>query len=661
MSNVHWFSPAELSGMALPGIPATTQGITRKAKAENWLDPDNEGKSWRKRSGRGGGFEFTPYVLPLPARAALAIKAQEAKADELNADEQKREREDLWRRYDALPESLKKRAKKAHRIVMAVEMLVAAGLQKKLSIIQIGRDEGVSVATIHRWYRAVHGVNHCDWLAALAPHYAKHQELVDCPTEAWDILKSDFLRLEQPTFSACMRRLEHHAAKKGWKLPSSKTLKRRMDALPPELVTLCRKGEQALKAMFPAQKRDHTVFHALEAVNADGHKFDVFVRWIENGKEQVIRPVLVGFQDIYSGKILSWRVDVSENKECVRLAFGDMVAKYGIPKKCWLDNGRNFASKWLTGGVQNRYRFKVRDDEPMGILPLLGVEVHWATPYSGRSKPIERAWRDLAGDLAKHPRFAGAYTGNTVTSKPENYGSNAVDLDVFLEVVAEGIREHNARVGRRSDVCQGKFSFDHVFAESYAQAANRGEIVTATEEQRRLCLMAAESVTVARRDGVISLADNRYWAEFLHQHRGTSVIVRFDPQALQDDLHVYRIDGTYLGAASCVEKAGFADQQAAQSQARAYKAFKRATKELQKAEVRVNRQELARIYGDVETPEPDLPETKVVRPLRPKAPISHGNAAVAHDEDEEEDWLTQYNARTRPAERSLRLIDTEED
>ncbi|MBB6457433.1 transposase domain-containing protein [Acetobacter lovaniensis] len=645
--------------MALPGLPATKRGINIRIEAENWLAPENEGKSWRVRKGAGGGYEFTPFVLPLPARAALAVKTQDAEVVE--QDTAMRERQDIWTRYDALPNSLKARAEKAHRIVMAVETLVDAGCRKKMAVMQIAKMEGVGTTTIMNWYRDVRGLNKCDWLAALAPHYAKRAEQVECPTEAWDILKADYLRLEEPTFTACMRRLEGLAKNRGWQLPSAKTLKRRMDTLPPELLTLCRKGEQALKVMFPAQKRDHAVFHALEAVNADGHKFDVFVKWIENGKEMIVRPVLVGFQDIYSGKILSWRVDVSENKECVRLAFGDMVAKYGVPKKCWLDNGRNFASKWLTGGVQNRYRFKVREDEPMGILPLLGVEVHWATPYSGRSKPIERAWRDLAGDLAKPPRFAGAYTGNTPMAKPENYGSTAVPLDVFLEVVSEGIREHNARLGRRSDVCQGKRSFDDVFMESYQEAANRGAITTATEEMHRLCLMAAESVTVSRRDGVINLSDNRYFSDFLLQHRGTSVVVRFDPQALHDDLHVYRIDGTYLGAATCFAKAGFNDQQAAQAQSRAFKAFRRATKDLEKAEKRVNAHELARIYGDVQTTEPDLPETKVVRPLRPKSPISHGNAAVAHHDDEEEDWLTKYNEQMRPTERSLRLVDTDED
>ncbi|WP_215766479.1 transposase domain-containing protein [Gluconobacter cerinus] len=73
-------------------------------------------------------------------------------------------------------------------------------------------------------------------------------------------------------------------------------------------------------------------------------------------------------QDIFSGKILSSRIDISKNKKAVRLAFGEMVERYGIPKHCFRDYGSNFASKWLVGDVPNRYRFKVREEESIGIL-----------------------------------------------------------------------------------------------------------------------------------------------------------------------------------------------------------------------------------------------------------------------------------------------------
>lgn len=650
----HWFSPAELAAMALPLVPGTKQGVQARIDAEGWLNPDLKGQTWRERDGRGGGYEFTMYALPLPAQAALVMRLQGGKAEE--DDLAKREREDLWRRFDALPDRLKAKAHKAHDVLEAVEILVQAGARKNHAIIQIAALKHVGTTTVYNWYRDVRGVNRCDWLAALAPHYAQPTRSADCSFEAWEALKADYLRLSGPRFTDCYNRLKEKATEKGWVIPSENTLRRRMDALGPELLTLCRKGEDALRQMYPAQERDRSMFHALEAVNADGHRFDVFVQW--PGLEKPVRPVLIGFQDLYSGMILSWRLDISENKEMVRLAFGDMVERYGIPAHCWLDNGRNFASKWLTGGVENRYRFKLRDDEPQGIMPQLGVQVHWTNPYSGQSKPIERAWRDLAGGLAKHPLFEGAYTGNNPVNKPENYGSKAVPLDVFIKVVAEGIRQHNERIGRMSRVCGGKRSFQQAFAESYATAP----ITKATPEQRRLWLLAAEAIQAHRTTGEFKLEGNRFWSEELTALRGQKLVVRFDPQALQNSVFVYRLDGTFVCEAPCLAAAGFADKGAAQSHNRARKAWERAQKDMKAAEVRMSLAQLQEVYAvpeDVE--EPDLIEARVVRPLPRKPAVVTGNVAIALEpDDEEEDWLIEANRQARPERQHLRIVDTEE-
>ncbi|GBQ25046.1 transposase [Gluconacetobacter sacchari DSM 12717] len=666
-ASVPWLSAAELAALRLPRMPATKQGIQARAASENWMSPEREGQTWRRRKGQGGGFEFTPYVLPMEAQAELASqlhrKRQEEQAEAERADAAmgERHREDLWRRFDALPDTLKEKARRAHRIIEAVELMERSGTVKTIALMHVARQESVGVTTIHNWYRDIRGIDRCDWLAALAPHYAGAAKRAECSPEAWAALKADYLRLSQPRFTDCYRRLADKAKGSGWSIPSEKTLKRRMDQFPPQLITVCRKGEEALKRMFPAQVRDRSSFHAMEAVNADGHKFDVFVAWPEGGKVKILRPILVAFQDLRSGMILAWRLDISENKEAVRLAFGDMVERWGIPKMCFLDNGRNFASKWLTGGVENRYRFKVREDEPTGIMPQLGVEVHWTWPYSGQSKPIERAFRDFSQSIAKHPAFEGAYTGNNPMAKPENYGSKAVPLDEFIKVVAEGIDEHNNRAGRRSRVCGGTLSFAQAFAESYVHAP----IKKATAEQRRLWLMAAESINVGRTDGSIMLEGNRFWADFLLPLRGQSVVVRFDPQALQEDLHVYRLDGTYLGAAQCLEPAGFADKSAAQADNRRRAEWMKAAKRMKAAELDMSLGQLQALYAPSATPdEPeDVIEAKVVRPIFSKSPVVVGNTALAHAAfaDEDEDDLERAMAMERAARGYLRPVEDEEE
>ncbi|GBR09410.1 transposase domain-containing protein [Gluconobacter frateurii] len=629
-----WYSASQLAAMALPGMPGTARGVQIRAESENWLAPELEGQTWRRRQGRGGGFEFTPYALPLSARVKLAVANAPAQAETFV---EKREREDLWRRYEGMPEALRRKAQKALEVINAVETLVASGTRKTHAVMMVAHETGVGKTTINNWYRDLRGLNRCDWLPALAPHWGGGGNAAECTPEAWEMLKSDWLRVEQPNFTDCYRRVKAAAVEHGWKVPSAKTLLRRLQAFPPELVVLAREGVDALKRLYPAQQRRRDVFHALQAVNADGHRWDVFVKW-EDGT--IGRPVMVGFQDLFSGMILSWRIDKSENAETVRLAFGDMVETYGIPKMCYLDNGRNFASKWMTGGIPNRFRFKVKEDEPVGIMTQLGVEVHWTTPYSGQSKPIERAWRDLAQGAAKHPKFAGAWTGNNPMAKPENYASKAVPIEVFVETIAAEIREHNARTGRRSAVCGGKLSFMEAFKASYEASP----IVKATAEQRRLWLMAAEAIKPNRISGEITLEGNRFWAEELMALRGQPCVVRFDPQALQEPLHVYRADGTFVVSAPCIAAVGFSDKMAAQEHGRARRKFVKAAKEQLEATKTLSLKELAALSAPMLEDDPEPLDAKIVTPFQP-ATRFHGNAALApepmrfEDEDEDQDAI----------------------
>ena len=624
-----WFSAQELADMTLPGMPTHKSNILEMAKRHNWLRPDREGKAWRKRSGRGGGVELHYSLLPMEAQAKLTLELVRVP----EPDAQARAKDDLvraemWAWFDRQPQKKKDAAKRKAAALHAWREMQRGGMAKVTAATMLAADMGITVTSLYNWERLIHGQARADWMPFLTPRHIGRTAMAECSPEAWEYLKAIYLRLEKPTFQACWRLLTTAAEAHGWVLPSGSVLERRLKQLPPELVVNMREGPEAFKRSLPAQQRDHRVFHALEAVNADFHKWDVFVQWPDG---RVGRPQMVAIQDIYSGKILAWRVDENPNKEALRLAIGDLVEQFGIPDHCWFDNGRTEASKWISGGARTRYRFKLKDDEPLGVLPQLGTEVHFTTPYHGQSKPIERAFRDFAGDLAKHPEFAGAYTGNTVVAKPENYGSKAVPLETFLRVVGYGIQEHNARIGRRSPVAKGR-SFDETFAESYARAPIR----KATQEQRRVWLMAAEQIGVRKQDATIHLEGNRFYSAFLQAFRGQKVTVRFDPQVLQDPLHVYRADGAYLGAAECIEAVGFADMDAAKAQARTLKAAYRAVRELEAAEMKMTLQQAVELTPTPVDP-PEAPEAKVVRAV-------WGNTArqvAVQPENEEEESTDQ--------------------
>ena len=638
-----WFTPSEYADLSLPGLPSNRTSMIRFANNNRWQDRTNAAGEplCRRREGRGGGFEYH-YTL-LPSEPLTAFNKRFHPKETTNATRTKSATKAAWDLFDRSPEDKKAKAKMRLDTLNAVQALEQGGLTRDDAVRTVASDAGIGCRTVYDWFRLVDGHNPSDWLPALLPKHVGRTATVECHPDAWALLKSDFLRMARPSFSTCYERLRLAAAEHGWTIPSERTLARRMEQeVPKAVVTYLRKGPEALRRMYPAQERDRTCFHAMEAVNIDGHKWDVFVKWPDG---TIGRPIMVAIQDLYSNKFVGWRVDRSENSDLVRLAFADVFRNFGIPYHVYMDNGRGFAAKCISGGTANRYRFKVRPEEPSGILTQLGCEIHWTTPYSGQSKPIERAFRDFCDAIAKHPLFEGAYTGNRPDAKPENYGSRAVPIDQFLQVVEQGIRIHNARPKRNTRVCNRQLSFDEAFDRSYADAV----IPRATEEQIRMCLMAAENVKADRQTGAVKILGNRFWSECLHEHVGKSLVVRFDPDALHDGVHVYRLDGAYIGFADCWEAVGFNDTQAARDHARKRRQFQKATKQAAEIERELSIAEIAALLPNFD--EPETPAPAVTR-------LVFGNTAAVAQPMEGDPAPDNFD---KHFEAGLRLVEANND
>lgn len=146
--------------------------------------------------------------------------------------------------------------------------------------------------------------------------------------------------------------------------------------------------------------------------------------------------------------VLSARIYPFANGEIVMESFESALRRTGtIPTDTVIDNGREYANKPFTGGQKNRYRFIVKENEPMGALTRLGVKVHWTTPYHGAAKPIESFWGKLAKTV--DCLFPKAYTGRNTVERPENCDSKqAIPIEQFATRLIQGIHEfHNTPHG----------------------------------------------------------------------------------------------------------------------------------------------------------------------------------------------------------------------
>jgi hypothetical protein len=610
-----WLTPADILALRSPSLPDSMTGLLVFIADQGWKA---DLKRARPRFGRGGGYEYHVSLLPLPAQEkhVMAGAAPAAPCPRANG---------LWTAFERLPKGLRDEARRRLDIVERVERLTVTST-RNLAVAQIARHAGVSARTLYAWLALTDGLARADWLPALSPRREGRTATAACSPEAWDYIRTDYIRNGEPAFAASFRRLQDAAGKHGWTIPSARTLLRRLQKeVSRAAMLLGREGGDALKAAYPAQRRTRDHFGPLDAVNIDGHRVDVMVRYADG---TLGRPTLIGVQDLGTGLMVGWWLGPEETAWAVRMAIAAVIRSHGVPGAIYMDNGRAFAAKDITGGTANRYRFKVRADDPQGLLTTLGVAIHWTSPYSGQSKPIERAWRDLVEEVSRHPACQGAYTGSNPTAKPADYGTRAVAFDDLKRLVDNEIARHNTRPGRRGLGMNGR-SFAQVWADKIAAGAI---VRQASDAQKRLLLLASERVTTHRTSGMIAFAGNRYWTERLGDHAGKPVFLRFDPDDLKADIAVYDLEDRLICLAPCIEDVGFDSREDAQSHARLRRQFQASTRRTLELERRLTTEEAARLLPAASAPEPPAPKvTRLVangRPVRTDA-ADHGLDAFA--------------------------------
>ncbi|MBE2896766.1 DDE endonuclease [Pasteurellaceae bacterium HPA106] len=640
-----FYSSTEIANLKLKNAPHSAKNVIEKAKREGW--------EYRKRLGRGGGLEYSLISMPQLLQNEI-IFAQTQKVMQKVADHAQQNNpqqinylpEVVWAPFDKANDRQKAVAQSRLVLVSAVADLVDNGLKLMDAIAYVANQHGETVGTIKRWFYKVKKFERTDWLPLLldkkaTAHKGKEAEFTP---EAWEAFKTDYFRNERPQFGSCYERLKRAAKEQGWTIPSASSVKRKIEReIPLVQRVFLRDGEYALSQFYPSQVRSVEAIQALEWINGDGYQHNVFVRW-HNG--EVVRPKTWLWQDVRTRKILAYRTDLSENSDTIRLSLMDLVWKYGIPRKCTIDNTRAAANKWMTGGVKNRYRFKVKEDEVTGIIPLLGIELFWTSIQFGKghgqAKPIERAFSHGGlGELVdKHPSLAGFYAGENVYNKPDNYngGKDGVDYATFILALEDGIRTFNERQGRETEICQGVYSFEQVFARDYANATIR----RASAEQMRLLMLMSEAVSL-KKDGTFELdaggkvhnRRNRYLCADLIGSLHKRVVVKFDPQDLHNTVWVYSLDGVFLGEAICQERVAFGDKAAGREHDKARKQFVKGEKIKAKAQLTMTVQEAARYQPELD--EQDPPEPKIIELIQ-----TYGNTQkkvqVPLDEDEESEF-----------------------
>jgi putative transposase len=400
-------------------------------------------------------------------------------------------------------------------------------------------NKNCSDKTLYRWRKDYRDGGRM----ALIPNWgsSKRDEIID--PKAWAYFDEIYGTLQKRTAADCYRELKTVAALRGWRLPSLRTVQRKINQYPKAYWVLRREGKKEFEEKcLPYMQRDKEALRGGEVWVGDGHTLDFFVKG-PNGKP--VRPVLSAWVDMRSAKWLGWQIDYTNDTDIVMAAFARAALdpEIGIPYQLYLDNGREYDNiQFAYGGHRRKTKDAEKYDEARihSLVYQLGIETIFAIPANGRAKIIERQFGEVARRFSK--RFA-TYCGSDNKERPEGLNDilknpdNLPDLQTVRElfdkwVVTERNQQPSQGQGRKGETPDQTFF------------RTRLPVRLVPETVLQLCFMPHPRPQVVTRQGV-NIFDTDYYNDKLIEHLGEKVIVRYRNEDLTK-VYIFTQDEQYI-------------------------------------------------------------------------------------------------------------------
>ena len=179
---------------------------------------------------------------------------------------------------------------------------------------------------------------------------------------------------------------------------------------------LIRDPEAWNRKYSPHVRRDWSKVEINEVWLADGKQLDICCLY--RGKP--IFPWVSVFMDAKSRKFVGWIMTPTHNSLSIGQAFVYGVRQYGPPKTVYIDHGKDYKSKYISGEkVRKDKVIKLFEDIDQtmipGILRDLGVEIFFSAPYNPREKIIEANF----GIFTDRLRHLPGYRGHNIKTRPK--------------------------------------------------------------------------------------------------------------------------------------------------------------------------------------------------------------------------------------------------
>lgn len=313
-------------------------------------------------------------------------------------------------------------------------------------------------------------------------------------------------------------------------IPNLDQVKYRVRQLDPTMLALARKGEEYVKGHHLSYiNRDWSDVRVNEIWFSDHRVFDAWVKvWNEEKSQwEAVRPWLCGFTDGKSWYMVSWQITTeSPNNETIRNGLALGIARYGRPAHLYIDNGKDFKKQ----GFSEPVKF---GEYEHAILLDLGIDCITSLPYNGRSKTIERGFRNHAESFDK--MFA-AYLGNKPADRPDTsyYFSKHPEQLPTLEEFTRAFQNFLEKLHNR--VNNGKIIGGRTLKDAFFNGERLERAPMSGVELYAAFLLPKAQLYKVRRGPSVNVDKTMYYGDCLYRYYGQKLMVKTDRF---DAEHVY--------------------------------------------------------------------------------------------------------------------------
>ncbi|EAQ4448929.1 transposase [Salmonella enterica] len=588
----NWVTSSEL--IKLPNTPDSLQGISQKAKRDNWL-------SRRKVGVKGRIYEFSVNSLPESIRQTLTdyraqqLVSAEPKKVEVTVKHRVTARDEvgIMEQCPAVVEQALHQLTQAQKDIAGARILLAAevhnlrenaGMTRTGAIDWIvqgsrtgnlpprvldaasvanarqGKRVGVGKSSLQEWYST--------WLLAqgdanrlLVLLSAGHHKAVPWQQIPWmDDFFSFYRVWQRPSVAEAYRDFEkwwfrEYAGNSGMlaAIPGIHTVRREMQKVPKIVRERYRTTGSAWRSLNPFKRRDWSQMPVNAVWVGDGHcmKMQTFNPLTGN----TFQPEVTFVMDAGQRFIVGWSIALSENTIAVADALRHAISQHGVPLIYYSDNGPGETGKML-------------DADVVGMLPRLGIEHFTGIPGNPQGRGIiERFNKEVPHEVARQfesychkgadeetvnlqMRIARSavkamHKGKDLTTRQVKAMGKIPTWEQLMAAIEEEVANYNNRphssLPRRES------------GEHYSPAAYRKKLIREqgqdvlidwlTPEELHEMFRPEKVCTTTR--GEIRIFNNIYYSTELKFYTGEEVRVNYDIHDA-DSIIVRRMDGTYI-------------------------------------------------------------------------------------------------------------------